>query len=118
MIAAKIRENTHKIIAACCFTVPAVIACLDLILMESKAQQARYTCEFLEVKTPCDVWQDGNRISIGGFQAAPVFTLQSPCKAVDHRGFTYKVMKGEGYTFFNPAGDMKGTAITVYGLKL
>jgi hypothetical protein len=118
LIATKIREDTRKIIANCCFTIPAVILCLDLILVESKAQQARYSCEFHEVKTPCDVWRNGNRISIGGFQAAPVFTLQSPWKAVDHSGFIYKVMRGEGYAFFNPADVREVTAITVYGPQL
>ena len=110
------RNKLYQVFAYSCITGATAIAILDLTLTASIAQQRRYTCELHGFKTPCDVWRDGNRISIGGFQAAPVFTLHSPWKAVDHRGFIYKVMKGDGYVFFNPAGEMEGTAVKVYGL--
>jgi len=112
------RKKTKTILSLGGILAIAALISVDSILTKYQAQGNSYTCEFHTVKTPCNVWRDGNRISIGGFQAAPIFTLQSPWKATDHRGYTYKVMKGNGYILFNPAGDMNGTALTIYGLKL
>ena len=68
--------------------------------------------------TKCTALQKADKILIGGFQAAPIFTLESQWKAVDHRGYVYKILKGDGYTTFHPAGKMLGTSLTVYGLRI
>ena len=53
-----------------------------------------------DTKIPCQVWVDGNKVSVGGFQAAPIFKMQSSWKAINHRGDIIKVMKGPNYTMF------------------
>ena len=53
-----------------------------------------------DTKVPCRVWVDGDEIAVGGFQAAPVFTMLSRRKAIDHRGNSVTVTHGSDYTIF------------------
>ena len=62
---------------------------------------------------PCQVFVDGNKVSVGGFQAAPVFKMQSSWKAVNHRGDIVKVMKGKNYTMF--LNTATNSSLRIYG---
>lgn len=73
-------------------------------------------CEYFEVKTECNVQVDGKKIFVSGFQSAPIFTLVDKWFATDHRGHSFKVMRGGNYIFFNPQEG--GTPLTIYNLNL
>ena len=66
---------------------------------------------------PCQVFVDGNKVSVGGFQAAPVFKMQSRWKAVNHRGDIIKVMKGSNYTMFLNIATNSSLRFTVFRSK-
>ena len=66
-----------------------------------------------DTKIPCQVWVDGNKVSVGGFQAAPIFKMLSSWKAINHRGDTIKVMKGTNYTMF--LNTVTGSSLRVDG---
>ena len=51
-----------------------------------------------DTKIPCQVWVEGNKVLVGGFQAAPIFKMLSSWKAINHTGDTIKVMKGTNCT--------------------
>ena len=53
---------------------------------------------------PCQLTHSNGRMLIGGFQAAPILTMENSWKAVDHRGQAYKVLKSDGgsTTFLQP----------------
>ena len=68
-----------------------------------------------DTKIPCQVWADGNKVSVGGFQAAPIFKMQSSWKAINHRGDTIKVMKGPNYTMF--LNTVTGSSLRIYGFE-
>lgn len=85
------------------FNAIAAIAIVGTALIADKPAEAKdFMCAPYgdDTKIPCQVWVDGNEVSVGGFQAAPIFKMQSSWKAVDHRGDMIKVMKGENYTMF------------------
>ena len=75
------------------------------------------TCQFWNIEVKCNVEISGERIILGGFQAAPIFTRDTPWKASDHRGNIYEIIKGTNYTLFKPT-TQEGTGIRVEGLRL
>ncbi len=68
-----------------------------------------------DIKIPCQVWVDGNKVSVGGFQAAPIFKMQSSWKAINHRRDTIKVMKGPNYTMF--LNTVTDSSLRIYGFE-
>jgi len=98
------------------FNAFAAITVAGICLIASKAAHAKdYQCAPFgdETKVPCQVWVNGNEVSVGGFQAAPIFKMQSSWKAINHRGEVVKVMKGPDYTMFlNPATN---SSLRIYG---
>ena len=59
----------------------------------------------------CSMTETGNRVLIGGFQGAPVLTKQNDWQAVDHRGDSYKILKGGdgSVTYLQPSTGAKFT---------
>lgn len=77
---------------------------------------ADYTCMIHgSHKSKCNVWRNGREIAIGGFQAAPVFTLTVFGQAVDQRGEKYNIVYKNGSTTFLPVKGNPYSAITIYG---
>ena len=103
--------NQMKLFKAIAFT-----AVIGTALIASKPAEAQdFLCASFgdETKIPCQVWVDGNKVSVGGFQAAPVFKMQSSWKAVNHRGDVIKVMKGTNYTMI--LNTATGSSLRIYG---
>lgn len=92
------------------------IAAVGTCLIVNEAAHAKdYQCAPYgdETKVPCQVWVNGNQISVGGFQAAPSFKMLSPWKAINHRGDVVKAMKGPDYTMF--LDTVTGHSLRIYG---
>ena len=91
-------------------------ATIAVLLVVSKAAHAEeYQCSgpWGEIKIPCKVLGKGKTVMTGGFQAAPIFEMQSAGKAVNHRGDVIEIIKGPGYTlFFN---EKSGSSLRIYG---
>jgi len=68
-----------------------------------------------ETKIPCQVWVNGNKVSVGGFQAAPIYKMQSKWRAIDHRGNKILVTIDPDYTMFYD--QEYGTSLRIYGFK-
>ena len=81
------------------------------------AQAKKYQCDPFgdNTRIPCEVWVNGNQVSVGGFQAAPVFTMQSSWEAINQRGEVIKVMKGSSYTMF--LNTVNNKTLRIYGFS-
>ena len=100
------------------FKTIAFTAVMSTALIANKPAEAQdFLCAPFgdDTKIPCQVWVDGNKISVGGFQAAPVFKMQSSWKAVNHRGDIIKVMKGTNYTMF--LNTATNSSLRIYGFS-
>ena len=100
------------------FNVIAAAAVIGTALIPAKIAEAKdFMCAPYgdDTKIPCQVWVDGNEVKVGGFQAAPIFKMQSSWKAINHRGDSIKVMKGQSYTMFLNTAD--NSSLRIYGFK-
>ena len=98
------------------FKTIAVTAVIGTALIATKPAEAQdFMCAPFgdDTKIPCQVWVDGNKVSVGGFQAAPVFKMESSWKAVNHRGDIIKVMEGANYTMF--LNTATNSSLRIYG---
>jgi len=87
-----------------------------LLSFPGNAYAADYTCMIHGAhKSKCNVWRNGREVAVGGFQAAPVFTLTVFGQAVDQRGEKYNIIYKNGNTTFLPVKGNPYSAITIYG---
>jgi len=95
------------------------VLCVFLVLIPTKSNAADYTCIIQHIgRLNCSVWRDGNKVSLGGFQAAPVFTMIAYGQAVDHRGERYNVIYKNGNSTFLPIKGNSYSTITIFGVDL
>lgn len=69
-------------------------------------------------KTKCNVWRSGREVAIGGYQAAPIFTLTGNGTAVDQRGEKYRLINSNGNTTFSPLPGNDYQGVTIYGADI
>ena len=68
-----------------------------------------------DTKIPCQDWVNGIEESIGGFQAAPAYKMQSKWREMDHRCNNILVKIAPDCTmFYNQDYD---TSLRIYGFK-
>lgn len=98
------------------FNAIAAVAFMGTAVIAAKPAKAKdFMCAPFndDIKIACQVWVNGNEVRVGGFQAAPIFKMQSSWKAINHRGQVIKVMKGKDYTTF--LNTVNNSSLRIYG---